>query len=205
MTRHGQLYRSDAVPPRSLYYDRGRFGRLFPSLPPFAVDRPLVRNDLLELGEPGGIMDANDQPPPANPLAPNPNNPDNPDHTAGVTFLGQFLDHDITFDPTSSLLSQVKARTVPNFRTPAFDLDSVYGSGRRASPHLYDRASRDGIKLLIDEEAPKDVPRNSQDIAIIGDPRNDENLIVSQLHLAFLKFHNAVVDEVMAGGATNPS
>jgi hypothetical protein len=49
------------------------------------------------------------------------------------------------------------------------------------------------------------IPRNSQNIAIIGDPRNDENLIVSQLHLAFLKFHNAVVAEVMAGGATNPS
>jgi hypothetical protein len=145
------------------------------------------------------------RPPPANPLTPNPTkNPDNPDHTAGVTFLGQFLDHDITFDPTSSLLSQVKPGTVPNFRTPAFDLDSVYGSGRRASPHLYDRTSPDGIKLLIDEEAPKDVPRNSQDVAITGDPRNDENLIVSQLHLAFLKFHNAVVDEVLAGGPMSP-
>src|SRR5215212_56720 len=155
MTRHGQLYRSDNVPPRSQYYDQGRFGRLFPSLPPFAVDQPSVRNNLLELGKPGGIMDANDQPPPANPLTPNPNNPDNPDHTAGVTFLGQFLDHDITFDPTSSLQSQVDPTTVPNFRTAAFELDSVYGAGRRANPHLYDQSSPDGIKLLIDEEAPK--------------------------------------------------
>lgn len=72
MTRHGQLYRSGNVPPRSLYYDRGRFGRLFPSLPPFAADHPSVRDNLLELGKPGGVMDANDQPPPANPLAPNP-------------------------------------------------------------------------------------------------------------------------------------
>src|SRR5215208_6698969 len=54
MTRHGQLYRSDNVPPRSQYYDQGRFGRLFPSLPPFAVDQPSVRNNLLELGKPGG-------------------------------------------------------------------------------------------------------------------------------------------------------
>jgi hypothetical protein len=30
--------------------------------------------------------------------------------------------------------------------------------------------------------------------AIIGDPRNDENLIVSQFHHAMLKFHNQVVD-----------
>jgi hypothetical protein len=187
------------------HYGQGTFGRLFPRLPAFAFDSPEVRSNLLELGKQGGVMDAGDAPPPANPLTPNPTkNPDNPDHTAGVTFLGQFLDHDITFDPTSSLLSQVKPETVPNFRTPAFDLDSVYGSGRRASPHLYDRTSPDGIKLLIDEGAPKDVPRNSQDVAITGDPRNDENLIVSQLHLAFLKFHNAVVDEVLAGGPMSP-
>jgi hypothetical protein len=193
------------VPPPLTYYGHGTFGRLFPRLPAFASDSPGVRADLLELGKRGGIMDAGDPPPPANPLTPNPNNPDNPNLTAGVTFLGQFLDHDITFDPTSSLTSQVDPVTIPNFRTPAFDLDSVYGSGRRASPHLYDRTSPDGIKLLIDEGWTKDVPRNSQDIAIIGDPRNDENLIVSQLHLAFLKFHNAVVDEVLSGGATDPT
>jgi len=193
-----------SVPPPLPYYGQGTYGRLFPRLPAFASDSPEVRSALLELGQRGGIMDAGDQPPPANPLTPNPNNPDNPDHTAGVTFLGQFLDHDITFDPTSSLLSQVDPTTVPNFRTPAFELDHVYGSGRRASPHLYDQTSPDGIKLLIDEESPKDLPRNSQDIAIIGDPRNDENLIVAQLHLAFLRFHNAVVDHVLAGGVTSP-
>src|SRR5215218_9448726 len=118
MTRHGQLYRSDNVPPRSLYYDRGRFGRLFPSLPPFAVDRPLVRNNLLELGKPRGIMDAQDQPPPANPLAPNPNNRDNPDQTAGFTFLGQFLDQVVAFHATSSLASQVDPEVVKNLRVP---------------------------------------------------------------------------------------
>ena len=193
------------VPPAPTHYEQGKFGRLFPRLPAFASDSPEVRSNLLELGKRGGIMDAGDEPPPANPLAPNPKNRDNPDHTAGVTFLGQFLDHDVTFDPTSSLLSQVDPTTVPNFRTPVFELDSVYGAGRRANPHLYDRTSPDGIKLLIDEEAPKDVPRNSQDIAITGDPRNDENLIVSQLHLAFLKFHNAVVDRVLESGVRNPS
>ena len=134
MTRHGQLYRSDTVPPRSLYYDQGRFGRLFPSLPPFATDQPSVRDNLLELGKRGGIMDANDQPPPANPLAPNPNNRDNPDQTAGFTFLGQFLDHDMTFDPTSSLERQVDPEAVSNFRIPTLELDNLYGLGRAASP-----------------------------------------------------------------------
>ena len=40
MTHHGQLYLRDHVPPRSAYYDRGRYGRLFPSLPPFSSDTP---------------------------------------------------------------------------------------------------------------------------------------------------------------------
>ncbi len=75
MTRHGQLYRSDHVPPRSTYYDQGRFGRLFPTLHAFAPDSPSVRNNLFELGKPGGIMDANDPPPSANPLTRNPTTP----------------------------------------------------------------------------------------------------------------------------------
>jgi hypothetical protein len=203
---------SDVPPPLTLY-NQGNFGRLFPQLPAFAADSPEVRENLIELGKAKGIMDAQDPPPPANPLLPRPDdprgedNPNNPDHTAGLTFLGQFLDHDLTFDPTSSLLSQIDPTTVANFRTPAFELDSVYGSGRRANPHLYDQTSSDSIKLLIDEEAPNDVPRNSQNIAITGDPRNDENLIVSQLHLAFLKFHNAVVDKLVVDGfgGGNPS
>ena len=205
MTRHGQLYRSDHVPPHSTYYDRGRFGRLFPTLHAFASNSPSVRDNLFELGKPEGIMDANDPPPPTNPLAPTPGNPDNPNQTAGFTFLGQFLDHDITFDPTSSLERQVDPEAVNNFRTPALELDNVYGSRRGASPHLYDQTSPGGIKLLIDDEAPNDLPRNSQNTAIIGDPRNDENLIVSQLHLAFLKFHNAVIDWVLDSGVSSPN
>jgi len=31
---------------------------------------------------------------------------------------------------------------------------------------------------------------------VIGDGRNDENLIIAQFHLAILRFHNAVVDEI---------
>src|SRR5829696_2254074 len=177
MTRHGQLYRSDHVPPHSTYYDRGRFGRLFPTLQAFASDSPSVRDNLFELGKPGGIMDANDQPPPANPLAPNPNNRDNPDQTAGFTFLGQFLDHDMTFDPTSSLERQVDPEYIANFRTPTFGLDNVYGSGPGGSPHLYDQTTAGrGIKFLIEETGTpgkQDLPRNSQNIALIGDPRND--------------------------------
>jgi hypothetical protein len=182
---HGELYLRDHIPPRSRYFNEGRFGRIFPTLRPFLPDTERVRQALLEVGKPGGIMDAQDA------GGQNPRNPDNPDIPAGFTFFGQFLDHDITFDPTSSLERQVDPESVANFRTPTLELDNVYGSGRAASPHLYD-----GIKLLVDAAAPRDLPRNSINTALIGDPRNDENLIVSQLHLAFIKFHNAVVSQI---------
>lgn len=206
MTQHGQLYLRDQLTPRSTYYDQGRFGRLFPLLPPFAQDTPAVREALLELGKPGGLMDAqDDMSPGANPVAPNPNNRDNPAMPEGMTFLGQFLDHDLTFDPTSSLERQVDPESIANFRTPALELDSLYGAGRAVTPHLYDRNTPGAVKFLLDKEAPRDLPRNSQNVALIGDPRNDENLIVSQLHLAFLKFHNAVVDELRKTGRADPN
>ena len=194
MTKHGQLYLRDIVPPRSKYYNKGKFGRLFPSLPPFMPDTAKVREALLELGKSGGIMDSATA-----------QNPDNLNITAGFTFLGQFIDHDLTFDPTSSLERQNDPEAIDNFRTPMFELDSVYGSGLAASPHLYDKSPENSGKFLIDSGFPNDVPRNSQNTALTGDPRNDENLIISQLHLAFLKFHNAVIDKVKANPAIEAS
>ena len=200
MARHGSTNTSDFIPPRSRYHDSGKFGRMFGSLPPFASDNPAVREMLLRLGKPGGIMDAAD-PPAASPvelitdLNFGVNNRDNPRMTAGMTFLGQFLDHDMTFDPTSSLERQADPEQISNFRTPTLSLDSLYGAGPDANPHLYQRENP--AKFLIENGGMKDdLPRNSQNCALIGDPRNDENLIVSQLHLAFLKFHNAVVDQL---------
>lgn len=204
MGRHG-VYPHDIVPPQSKYFDSGRFGRLFGKLPAFASDTPEVRAALLDIGKPGGIMDAQDSTSasPAD-LITNPalsvNNPDNPKMTAGFTFLGQFLDHDMTLDTTSSLERQADPEYISNFRTPGLGLDNVYGSGPDGSPHLYDRVSTDpGIRFLIEDTGTPgkhDVPRNSQGAALIGDPRNDENLIISQLQLAFLKFHNAACDYV---------
>ena len=131
------------------------------------------------------------------------NNPNSPIMTAGMTFLGQFIDHDMTFDPTSSLERQVDPELISNFRTPSLGLDNLYGSGPGASPHLYDaHDGLGGIKFLLEPLNTKnkdgvvkfDLPRNTQNTALIGDPRNDENLIVSQLHLLLLRFHNHVVD-----------
>jgi hypothetical protein len=227
MARHGSYPLGGDNPPRSTFYEQGKFGRLFPSLPPFASDSPTIRNALKELGAAGGIMDAKDNFDMTNPnlardLIINPalliNNPDNPKMTAGMTFVGQFLDHDITSDPTSSLERQVDPEAIQNFRTPAFELDNVYGGGPNASPHLYDQNIDSGLTCLLVEENVAaaavsvggfkryDVPRNSQKTAIISDPRNDENLILSQLQLAMLKFHNAVVAHVKTNlGLKNPN
>lgn len=212
---HG-FYPTEIIPPSSTYFDSGRFGRMFGKLPAFAADTPQIRTALLEIGAPGGVMDAKDE------LGAGPeklitvpelslNNPNNPKLTAGITFLGQFLDHDLTFDPTSSLERQVDPEQIANFRNPTLALDNVYGAGPGGSPHLYDQlpAGR-GIRFLTEPlpggSGKFDLPRNSQGTALIGDPRNDENAIVSQLHLAFLKFHNAVVDEVEAtAGLTEPA
>ena len=200
--------------PRSVFYDEGRFGRLFPTLPPFAADTPLVRDALLELGAKGGPMDAKDDL--TNPIglivdpALNAGNPNNPAMTAGFTFVGQFLDHDMTFDPTSSLARRQDPESIRNFRIPALDLDSVYGGGPGVSPHLYDSSVDGGRTTLLTEEIPgsaavsvgnmtrHDLPRNSQLTALLGDPRNDENMVVSQFHLALLRFHNRVVADVKA-------
>ena len=115
---------------------------------------------------------------------------------AGYTYFGQFIDHDLTFDSTSSL-DFTSGATPTNLRTPRFDLDCVYGDGPDAQPFMYDGAKllfRDGPKLSPTDLAEKDLLRNSLGRAIIGDKRNDENSIVSQIQLSFLKYHNAVVD-----------
>lgn len=141
---------------------------------------------------------------------------------AGFTYFGQFVDHDITFDVTSTIDNPVDANTIPNMRRPALDLDSVYGRGPALDPYLYVFPSGGpptAVKLLVGTNSPTgtggpltaggtpatptdfDVARAQGTLtAVIGDPRNDENLIVSQFHHAMLKFHNAVVDFLVGSG-----
>lgn len=177
------------------------FGRMF-RLPPFAEPGTALAAALMEIGRPGGIMDARD------PLSQGPvaliidpalsvNNRDNPAHTAGVTFMGQFMDHDMTFDTSSRLGQPTSPERTANARIPTFDLDAVYGAGPIADAHLYD--GNDGIKLRIESGGLfEDVPRAADMTALIADPRNDEHLILSGLHAAFIRFHNRAVDSVRA-------
>jgi hypothetical protein len=115
---------------------------------------------------------------------------------AGYTYFGQFIDHDITFDPMSSLMRRNDPSRIHNFRTPRLDLDSLYGRGPEDQPYLYEKGRKQEGEMLVGEvdgSKFRDLPRNSQGRALIGDPRNDENAIVSQLHLAFLLAHNSLV------------
>jgi hypothetical protein len=141
---------------------------------------------------------------------------DNTAVPAGFTYLGQFIDHDLTFDPMSKIDPPGGPKTLVNFRTPRFDLDSVYGSGPLDQPFLYDwkRSRPPGRKLLVSHNSPdaaiagvplasEDLPRNHQGRAMIGDPRNDENVILTQLHLLFIRFHNAVVDHLVREGSSD--
>ena len=147
--------------------ERGdRFGRMF-LLPPFALPTPAVTKALETLGQRGGLMDAGDQLA-AGPLqlivdpALNTNNPNNASHTAGTTFMGQFLDHDMTFDTTSRLGRPAIPVITPNGRHPYFDLDSVYGDGPRGSPQLYNPDDR--AKFLVESGGMfEDLPRDGVD------------------------------------------
>ena len=124
---------------------------------------------------------------------------------AGYTYLGQFIDHDITFDPASSLQQLNDPDALVDYRTPRLDLDSLYGRGPDDQPYMYDgNKFRLGRALTANGKPTnvRDLPRyvdinNPQGAkrAIIGDKRNDENVIVSQLHAAMLQFHNKLVDE----------
>lgn len=173
----------DAVPRSTLY--EGRFGRMFRQLPPFAPDDA----DLLALAS--LMIETPEQ-------ADDPEL-DNPNIPAGFTYFGQFVDHDITFDPNSKLQRDNDPDSLRNFRTPRFDLDSLYADGPDNNPYLYEA---DGVHLLVgrnaaaEDDQPRNFPPDPAEPrrALIGDPRNDENAIVSQLHLAFIKFHNKVVD-----------
>lgn len=185
------------------------FGRMFSRLPRFAAPGPALTEALLDLGRPGGVLDAGDD------LAAGPlelivdpalslNNPNSPTLTAGSTFMGQFLDHDVTFDVGSTLGVPVEPASARNGRTPAFDLDSVYGAGPVASRQLYDPADRDTFRFESGGVF-EDLPRGADMIAVIADPRNDEHLVISALHCAFMKFHNRAVDTVRVPGRRDPN
>ena len=201
---HGMSLRGINFHPKSPSFE-GRFGRMFRTLPPAAF----LEDDLKKLAAamvappeavqtPETAIDAEE----------------NQGIDAGYTYLGQFLDHDLTFDPASSLQQQNDPEAIVNFRTPRFDLDCLYGRGPDDQPYLY---QNDGLHLLLGRDVSgsaidpntRDLPRNTPrpgdpKRALIGDPRNDENVIVSQLQSTMLRFHNRVADFMTAPNGKKP-
>src|SRR4051812_17400243 len=163
----------------------GRFGAMFKKLPAFAP-----RDDLLvDLAQTMVENDTGDEFLNTNPRL-----------FAGFTFIGQFIDHDITFDNTPLALQQADPDATVNFRTPRYDLDSVYGRGPAYEPQLYDPADRDKLFLTPNVNGVEDIPRDGTGRAIIPEARNDENLIIVQFHKAVARFHNAIVDYARSQG-----
>ncbi|MBY8974964.1 hypothetical protein KHP62_04035 [Rhodobacteraceae bacterium NNCM2] len=161
-----------------------RFGRMFPDLAPAYVPADV----LIALGRKDGPMDGGKKKSRTKTVP-----------VAQVIF-GQFIDHDITLDVSSSFSRVNTPEETPNVRTPTLDLDCIYGSGPEPHPYLYSQtAPFAGVKLLTGADEPgadqlrqNDLLRAPNHRAIIGDPRNDENRVVSQMQLAMIRFHNQI-------------
>lgn len=120
---------------------------------------------------------------------------------AGYTFFGQFVDHDVTLDVETELGRVVNPSLVRNVRTPRLDLDCVYGFGPEAAPHLYSgKPGQHGYLLFGNNQNDLDLARTCHGTALIGDPRNDENGIVSQIHGLMIRFANLVLAETQNKG-----
>jgi hypothetical protein len=123
----------------------GRFGFMFKSQPPFGASDTLLdslgatmeEQPTADAKSGSTQKDANDA------FGENPN----PRLTSGFTFVGQFVDHDITFDTTKLDDQQSDPYATTNFRTPRYDLDAIYGLGPSTNPQFYDPDDRD--KFLI--------------------------------------------------------
>lgn len=157
----------------------GVYTRLFPELPGLVGDETLLH----ALGAAGGVCDGSDGCLDAR-------------VEAGWPFIGQFVAHDITAD-RSPLVHRADPSRTRNYRTPAANLECLYGGGPVGSPYLYDRD--DPVQLLIGAHA-GDVPRNGQGVALIGDPRNDTHLFVNQIQVALIHAHNLLVGRLREDG-----
>jgi len=203
-SQHGGGVRGDSLDRRSSSFE-GRFGRIFRSLPPAEWPKEALR----KLGK---AMTAEPEHVGKLPSASREDSKkriqddeENAGIPAGYTYLGQFIDHDITFDPESSLMKQNDTDELADFRTPRLDLDSLYGRGPADAPFMYTpdgRKFRLGRQLTENgksspaQDLPRfDDPANGAKRALIGDKRNDENVIISQLHSAMLQLHNRFADE----------
>jgi hypothetical protein len=169
--------------------------------PPFRFSRMGPKGTAKQLGEPNRRKIAQ---------AMTPDNLQPGTIPAGYTYVGQFIDHDLSFDETALAEGvDLKPADILSARSPSLDLDCLYGLGPQdpGSAKFYEA---DGLHLKMGsaDGGPAgnkfDLPRvgvgapADRRLALIPDKRNDENLAVGQTHLAFIRFHNRVVDTLPA-------
>lgn len=160
---------------------KGMYDRMFPGLPP-CINHPDLLKDLMQLAS---IMKGSN---------------DHGGTPAGYTYLGQFIAHDMSFDLVSLTERRFTMENPSNYRTPALDLDSVYGGGPMMQPYLYEECVGNFIFRFNEKSefkkgvlrAPKKL-KEEQGPAIIPDPRNDENVVIEALHMAIMSLHNTLV------------
>ena len=176
----------------------GRFGRMFPfagrSLPDDCLQQIAdAMTFRIDIGKPINELELVDE-----------NVAEVP---AGYTYFGQFVDHDLSLDAASLKASNVDVAALDDFRTPALDLDCVYGRGPDDQPYLYEDKGDDGLCVRLGKplDASTAPVQTTQDIlrlksgnshpAILGDKRNDENRIVAQIQGLMIRFHNRVIGD----------
>ena len=163
----------------------GRYTRLFPELPPLAIEPKMLRI----IGGAGGLSDAaNGGPSDASKIA------------AAPPVFGQYLAHDLTAD-RSPLTHHDDATLLRNARSARLNLELLYGQGPVANPYLYSRP--DPARLLLGRNEPgqeDDLPRNPGGVALAGDPRQDVHVLICQMHVAMIRAHNRLVDRLREDG-----
>jgi len=130
---------------------------------------------------------------------------------AGYTYLAQFIAHDLTFNGFT-IPGEKKSKN-QNFRTPALDLDSVYGKNPSTSPYLYDFKENCILFKLNKRTFKTTIKRNKRDkydayfeyldlprydeVALIPDPRNAEHILLRSLQLLFMIYHNTLTKKII--------
>jgi hypothetical protein len=95
-----------------------RFGFMFKDPPSYGPPDELLQQLAAQMGEPTGAA------------------LENPDILSGEVFLGQFIDHDMTFDRTPMPEQELDPKGLVNFDSPFLDLASVYGRGPDLDPQF---------------------------------------------------------------------
>ncbi|WP_133175994.1 hypothetical protein [Yoonia sediminilitoris] len=120
------------------------------------------------------------------------------DAAAGMTFFGQFVDHDITLDVTSALGTPIEPATIRHVRSPSLDLDCVYGGGPEATPQLYGSGDVANSLVYGNGQNPFDLARTTNGAALVGDPRHDENDVVSQNRANMIAVHSILMGKCLS-------